>query len=176
MEMGRLTRDGTAEPVSRDQILRHERGQGNIHFSCSADHVQDWQPYPIDPYSCYMCDYTYIMVTTPTQINKDPNRGNPCHVQHQRKLETYWRQDDISGYEVQFLLLYLECCQYLRIWIMSYSEDCVMCCLSTKKVIKRDSKTFRSYRRVIGRQVMRHFTSNGTDRSQNVSSHIITPY
>ena len=19
-----------------------------------------WQPYPIDPYSCYMCDHTYI--------------------------------------------------------------------------------------------------------------------
>ena len=33
MEMSRLTRDGTAEPVSRDQILRHARGQGNIHFS-----------------------------------------------------------------------------------------------------------------------------------------------
>ena len=59
MEVSRLTRDGTAEPVSRDQIFRHERGQGNIHFSCSADHVQDWQPYPVDPYSCYMCDHTY---------------------------------------------------------------------------------------------------------------------
>ena len=52
----RLTRDGTVEPVSRDQILRREGGQGNIHFPCSADHVQDWQPYPVDPYSCYMCD------------------------------------------------------------------------------------------------------------------------
>ena len=53
--MSRLTRDGTAEPVSRDQILRHERGQGNIPFSFfSVDHVQDWQPYPVDPYSCYM--------------------------------------------------------------------------------------------------------------------------
>ena len=30
--MSRLTRDGTAEPVSRDQILRHTRGQGNIIF------------------------------------------------------------------------------------------------------------------------------------------------
>ena len=58
--MGRLTRDGTAEPVSRDQILRRERGQGNIDIPCSADHVQDWQPYPVDPYSCYMCDHTYI--------------------------------------------------------------------------------------------------------------------
>ena len=30
--MSRLTRDETAEPVSRDQILRHARGQGNIIF------------------------------------------------------------------------------------------------------------------------------------------------
>ena len=58
--MSRLTRDGTVETVSQDQILRRERGQGNIHFSCSADHEQDWQPYPVDPYSCYMCDHTYI--------------------------------------------------------------------------------------------------------------------
>ena len=61
MEMSRLTRDGTAEPVSRDQIPRHERGQGNFHFFCSADHVQDCHPYPVDPYySCYMCYHTYI--------------------------------------------------------------------------------------------------------------------
>ena len=61
--MNRLTRDGTAEPVSRDQILRHARGQGNVHFPCSADHEQDWQPYPVDPYSatgiCY--DHTYMV-------------------------------------------------------------------------------------------------------------------
>ena len=31
--MSRLTRDGTAEPVSRDQILRHARGQGNMCIS-----------------------------------------------------------------------------------------------------------------------------------------------
>ena len=23
-------------------------------FPVSADHKQDWQPYPVDPYSCYM--------------------------------------------------------------------------------------------------------------------------
>ena len=33
MGMSRLARDGTTEPVSRDQILRRERGQGNIIFS-----------------------------------------------------------------------------------------------------------------------------------------------
>ena len=52
MEMSRLT--------PRDQILRRERGQGNIHFPWTADHVQDWQPYPVDPYSCYVCDHAYI--------------------------------------------------------------------------------------------------------------------
>ena len=54
--MSRLTRDGTAEPVSRHQILRRERGQGNIHFPCSADHEQDWQLHPFDPYACSICD------------------------------------------------------------------------------------------------------------------------
>ena len=48
MEMSKLTRDGTAEPVSRDQILRRKRGQRIIHFPCSAaDHEQDWQPCPV---------------------------------------------------------------------------------------------------------------------------------
>ena len=55
--MSRLTRDGAAEPVSRDQILRLKRGQKNVHFSCSADHEQDWQPYPVDPYSAI-----YVMI------------------------------------------------------------------------------------------------------------------
>ena len=46
--MSRLARDGTTEPVSRDQILRRERGQRIIHFSCSAaDREQDWQPCPV---------------------------------------------------------------------------------------------------------------------------------
>ena len=46
--MSKLTRDGTAEPVSRNQILRRELGQRIIHFPCSAaDHEQDWQPCPV---------------------------------------------------------------------------------------------------------------------------------
>ena len=59
METSRLTRDVTAEPISRDRILRREQRQRHVNFPCSADHEQDWQPYPVDPYSCYMCDYTY---------------------------------------------------------------------------------------------------------------------
>ena len=57
--ISRMTRDRTAEPVFRNQILRREREQGNIHFPCSADHEQDWQPYPIDPYSALCDDHTY---------------------------------------------------------------------------------------------------------------------
>ena len=61
MEMSRLTRDGTTEHVSRDQVPRGERGQGNINFTCLADHEQDWQPYPVAPYA-YLCVaiHTYI--------------------------------------------------------------------------------------------------------------------
>ena len=65
MEISRLTRDGTAEPVSRGQIFRHVREQGNINFPCSADHEQIWKPYPVHPYSAYrlyvMTIHTYIV-------------------------------------------------------------------------------------------------------------------
>ena len=67
--MSRLTRDGTAEPVSRDQILRHARGQGNVHFPCSADHEQDWQPYPVDPYSAICDDHTYLLLIDPVNVS-----------------------------------------------------------------------------------------------------------
>ena len=73
-KMSRLTRDGTAEPVWRDQILRHVRGQGNIHFPSSADHEQDWQPYPVDPYSAIICDdHTYIVHTGAAMICNNSN-------------------------------------------------------------------------------------------------------
>ena len=58
--MSRPTRDGTAKPVSRDQILRCESVQGNIQFPFSADDEQDWQPYPVDPYSAICGDHLYI--------------------------------------------------------------------------------------------------------------------
>ena len=60
MQMSRLTWDMTAEPVSGGQVLRLERGERNIHFQCSADHEQDWQPYPVD-ISIFLCDCTYIL-------------------------------------------------------------------------------------------------------------------
>ena len=55
--MSRMTRAGKSESVSRNQVLRRERGQGNINFPCSDDHEQDWQPYPVDPYSAKRDDH-----------------------------------------------------------------------------------------------------------------------
>ena len=75
--MNRLTRDGAAEPVSRDQILRHAREQENdVHFPCSADHEQDWQPYPVDPYSASICDdHTYIPVISTCPLHTNSGCG-----------------------------------------------------------------------------------------------------
>ena len=73
--MSRLARDVTAEPVSRNQILRRERVlivHGNINFPCFADHEPDLQPYPVDPYSLlyviniytwYIYIYTYMAIS-----------------------------------------------------------------------------------------------------------------
>ena len=65
--MSRLTRDGIAEPVSRDQILRRERGQGIMHFPCSAiiaDREQDWQPCPVVMVMHINKLYTHTAVVT----------------------------------------------------------------------------------------------------------------
>ena len=84
MEISRLTRDGRAEPVSRDHILRHVRGQGNIHFPCSADHEQDWQPYPVDPYSAICDDHTIpyinskLIVMSRELLNNYVSQHYPC--------------------------------------------------------------------------------------------------
>ena len=42
IEMSRLTRDGTVELVSRDQILRGEWEQGNINVLCPSDDEENW--------------------------------------------------------------------------------------------------------------------------------------
>ena len=37
-------------------------GTGEIDFPFSADREQDWQPYPVDPYSAICDDHTYIHI------------------------------------------------------------------------------------------------------------------
>ena len=56
--MSRLTRDGTAKPVSRNQYSGANGGKEI--FPCSADHKQDWQPYAVDLYSAVCRDHTYM--------------------------------------------------------------------------------------------------------------------
>ena len=103
MEMSRLTRDGTAELVSRDQIFRREGGHGNIHVPCSADHEQDWRPYPVDPYLLYVMTiyiHKYIthcscLVQSSTLVYTKPGKkGHSCPVQqNSRTAEQQKRQE-----------------------------------------------------------------------------------
>ena len=52
--------------LARLNSHRLERGQGNNHFSCSAGHEQDCQPYPVDPYSGSMSP---VLSTCPLHTN-----------------------------------------------------------------------------------------------------------
>ena len=115
--MSSLARDGTAEPVSRDQIFRHERGQGNIHLPCSADHEQDWQPYPVDPLSAINDDHTHILHTWYT-------------VPHRYKLTQHLRAVNIPQLIIfcsvdlrTFLKIYnIFCSVDLRTFLKIYNE------------------------------------------------------
>ena len=66
--MNRLTRDGRPNP-SRGTKFSGANNEDReimsifpVHFPCSADHEQDWQPYLVDPYSAICDDHTYILV------------------------------------------------------------------------------------------------------------------
>ena len=67
--MSRLTPDGTAEPVSRDQIVRHEGELGNIICLCVQKvvyilEVQLW-------YSClrnYNCQYLWVTLVAQYRV------------------------------------------------------------------------------------------------------------
>ena len=39
-------------------------GDRGIFFPYSADHEQDWQPYPVDPYSAICDDYNTVLYST----------------------------------------------------------------------------------------------------------------
>ena len=49
LRMSRLMRDRTAEPVSRDQIIRRERGQGNKIFPVKLTTSRIDNLYPVVP-------------------------------------------------------------------------------------------------------------------------------
>ena len=65
---------------------RVRTGTGNIHFPCLADHEQDWQPYPFNPYSCCMCDHTYSTYMSSCQKSSS---WSQCIKTTTRKGKTY---------------------------------------------------------------------------------------
>ena len=49
------------------KLLGANRNRGNIQIPWSADHEQDWEPYPVDP-NCAICDgHAYIHVHAPRE-------------------------------------------------------------------------------------------------------------
>ena len=91
MEMSRLARDGTAEPVSRDQIIRHARGQGNIIFPGQLTTSR------IGNLTRLIHTLLYVMtIHTYIHTHRDPNRHKTLAWSTQpRKSETRRRQEDV---------------------------------------------------------------------------------
>ena len=63
------------------------RWRSQYYFPCSADHEQDWQPYPVDPYSAICDDHTYIHTycresagTGPVVLKVVPSLSGPVTV------------------------------------------------------------------------------------------------
>ena len=111
MEMNRLTRDGTAEPVSRDQILRHARGQGNIIFpvQLTTSRIGNLAPLihtmlyvmTIRTY-IYTCDdYMLAVVQGNANMNFVEDRGG----EHRKSNQVFPRRM-VTAADVQLLLLH----------------------------------------------------------------------
>ena len=59
-----FSRNRRRRPHSSDTLcIAHvnNRDRKYINFSCSDDHEQDWQPYPLDPYSSMCDDHTHFI-------------------------------------------------------------------------------------------------------------------
>ena len=55
-EQAEAGRDCQIRLARSNSQARTRTGKNN--FPCSADHEQDWQPYPVDPYSAICDDHT----------------------------------------------------------------------------------------------------------------------
>ena len=49
---------GRLNPSRETKFSGTHGDRGIFIFPCSADHEQDWQPYPVDPYSIICDDHT----------------------------------------------------------------------------------------------------------------------
>ena len=91
--MSGLTQDGTAEPVSRDQILRRDRGQGNIDLPCSADPTGRIGNFTRLIHTLAICVtthiHTYFTITgeKPTVILELLHYQSPCAPSSEKTLQ-----------------------------------------------------------------------------------------
>ena len=74
---------------SNSFILRHAGGQGNMYLPCSADHEQDWQPYPVDPYSAICDDRTYM--------SKEAKKPHVCVCVCVFSSHSFWTSMDVPA-------------------------------------------------------------------------------
>ena len=98
-------------------------------------------PVPLVVTKRYGCQRVTSWWQPATQTNGDQNRDKILARSNQpRTSETYRRQDDVFGYELQFLLS----------GVLPGFQNCLMCCPAhpPKKVIKSDSKRFLAIRRL----------------------------
>ena len=91
-----IWQDGTAEPVSRDQILRHARGQGNIHFPCSADHIIGNLTRLIHTLLYVMTIHTYIYMATNALNARNKNNNN--NALRQRSTDFSWKYEEFRKF------------------------------------------------------------------------------
>ena len=95
----------------------------------------------------------YAMVTTATQTNRDPNRDkilarfNPPRT----TSETYRRQDDVFGYELQFLLSGMLSSVFQN---LDYKLQRRLSVLPIQQSYQKCYETFSSSRRVTRRQAI----------------------
>ena len=68
---GNALRDVAASKTAYRCIVRGGQGNITIYSPCSADHEQDWQPYPVEPYSGSMYGHTIQNQTKHTPYNKN---------------------------------------------------------------------------------------------------------
>ena len=60
---------------SRETKFSGTHGDRGIFCPCSADHEQDCQPYPVDPYSSICDDHTYIHIVVVFTCGKVQGSG-----------------------------------------------------------------------------------------------------
>ena len=60
---------GLPNPSREETKFSGAKVDREILVPCSADHMQDWQPYPVDPYSCYMYVWPYIRSGYNVRVN-----------------------------------------------------------------------------------------------------------